>query len=55
MVMATDKHYNEPGVMPEVLRDRKGTDMPATRTMFFVILAVAIIALVGFLVIRLIG
>lgn len=44
--MATDKHYNEPGVMPELLEDAKGTDMTATRFMFVVIAAVAIIAAV---------
>jgi len=48
--MATDKHFNESGVMPEILHDRKGTDMPATRTMFVVIVAVAVIALIGYLI-----
>lgn len=42
--MSTDKHFNEPGVMPDALRDRKGTDLPATRMMFVVI---AILAAVG--------
>jgi hypothetical protein len=42
--MATDKHYNEPGVMPEPLEDPKGTDMPATRNMFLIIAALAIFA-----------
>jgi hypothetical protein len=43
--MATDEHYNEPGVMPEPLKDRKGTDMPATRNMFIVIVALAVFGL----------
>jgi len=46
MGMATDKHYNIPGGMPEPLEDPKPTDMPATRNMFIVIVVLAIIALV---------
>lgn len=45
MGMATDKHYNVPGGMPEPLDDPKPTDMPATRNMFIVITVLAIIAL----------
>lgn len=43
--MATDKHYNEPGQLPEQLEDHKPNDMPATRKMFIVI---ALLAAVGF-------
>lgn len=43
--MATDKHYNEPGMMPEPLRDRKGTDMPATRGIMIAVVAVAVVGL----------
>jgi hypothetical protein len=53
--MATDEHYNEPGVMPEPLRDRKGTDMPAARMLFIVIVIVAAVALLGYVVIRIVG
>jgi hypothetical protein len=50
--MATDKHYNEPGVMPEPLEDKRGTDMPATRLMFIVIAALAVLAAVVLIVIQ---
>lgn len=43
--MATDKHYNEPGVMPEPLDDKKGTDMPATRGIVIAIIALAVVGL----------
>jgi hypothetical protein len=43
--MATDKHYNEPGVMPEPLQDKRGTDMPATRGIIITIVALAAIGL----------
>jgi len=43
--MATDKHYNEPGVMPEPLQDKRGTDMPATRGIMITIVALAAIGL----------
>ncbi len=43
--MATDKHYNEQGGMPEGLEDHKPNDLPATRKMFIVI---ALLAAVGF-------
>lgn len=45
--MATDKHYNEPGVMPEPLQDKKGTDMPATRGIMIAIVGVAVIGLLA--------
>jgi len=51
--MATDKHYNEPGAMPEPLQDHKGTDMPATRNMFKVIVILAVVSVVALLVIYL--
>jgi hypothetical protein len=50
--MATDKHYNEPGALPEPLQDHKGTDMPATRGIVIAVVAVAVIALIGYLIIR---
>lgn len=43
--MSTDKHYNEPGGLPEPLEDHEPNDMPATRGIFMAILVVAIIAL----------
>lgn len=49
--MATDKHYNEPGAVPEALEDHKGTDKQATRGIFVAILIVAVIALIGGLII----
>lgn len=39
--MATDAHRNIPGSGP--LEDRKGTDMPATKTMFWVIGAMLVV------------
>jgi hypothetical protein len=50
--MSQDQHFNVPDPeAPEVLRDRKGTDMPAARTILVVILA-TITAVVLFLSIR---
>ncbi len=43
--MATDKHYNEPGLVPEALEDMEPTDMPATVSMFVVIALVALLSL----------
>jgi hypothetical protein len=43
--MATDKHYNEEGILPEALEDQRGTDMPATRKMFLVIGIVLVLAM----------
>lgn len=43
--MATDKHYNEEGKLPEPLEDHEPTDMPATLGMFVMIAIVAAIAL----------
>ena len=52
MTMSQDKHYNTPDQeVPEVLQDRKGTDMPAARTILVVILAMST-AIVLFLTIR---
>jgi hypothetical protein len=39
-------------MMPEPLQDHKGTDMPATRGIVIAIVAVAVIALIGYLIIR---
>lgn len=44
--MATDEHYNEPGIVPEPLEDEQPTDMPATRSMFVVIALLAVLSLV---------
>lgn len=43
--MSTDKHYNEPGGLPEPLEDHEPTDMPATRGIFLAMMVVAFIAL----------
>lgn len=43
-VMNTDKHFNEPGGLPEPLEDHEPNDMPATRGMFFAVMVVAFIA-----------
>ncbi len=45
--MSSDKHFNEPGVMPKPLRDRKGTDMPATRGIVIAIIVVAVLGLLA--------
>ncbi len=42
--MATDKHYNEEGKLPEPLEDHEPTDMPATLGIFVMIAIVAAIA-----------
>lgn len=50
--MSQDQHFNVPDPeAPEVLQDRKGTDMPAARTILVVILATTT-AVVLFLSIR---
>ncbi|MBK8500133.1 MAG: hypothetical protein IPL52_15245 [Flavobacteriales bacterium] len=50
--MSQDQHYNTPDPdVPEALQDRKGTDMPAARSILVVILAVAT-AVVLFMTIR---
>lgn len=50
--MSQDQHFNVPDQeVPEVLQDRKGTDMPAARTILVVILA-TISAVVIFFSIR---
>ncbi len=53
--MAKDKHYNEPGVMPEALEDTKGTDMPATRVMYIAIVVVAIISAIVLIGLQMFG
>jgi hypothetical protein len=35
--MPEDKHFNEPGAMPEALEDHRPTDLPATRVMFILL------------------
>lgn len=45
--MATDKHYNEKGMLPDQMEDDKPNDLPATRNMFVVI---ALLAAVGLIV-----
>ena len=44
MSMSTDKHYNEPGGLPEPLEDHQPTDMPATLGIFLAVIVVAFIA-----------
>jgi hypothetical protein len=46
--MSEDQHYNGPNPeIPEALQDRKGTDMPAARTILVVILAtISIVVLI---------
>lgn len=49
--MSTDKHYNEPGGVPEILEDKQPNDMPATLgipVMILIVAAVAIAALALF-------
>ncbi|MBK9176910.1 MAG: hypothetical protein IPM46_11365 [Flavobacteriales bacterium] len=43
--MATDKHYNEPGVVDEALEDHEPTDMPATRSIFIVVAILAALSI----------
>lgn len=43
--MATDKHFNEPGGLPEPLEDHQPNDKPATISMFVVMAIVAAIAI----------
>ncbi len=43
--MSTDKHYNEPGGLPEPLEDHEPNDMPATQGMFLAVVVVAFIAI----------
>lgn len=43
--MSTDKHFNEPGELPEPLEDNEPNDMPATQGMFIAVVVVAFIAL----------
>jgi len=37
--MATDKHFNELGVLPPALEDNKPNDILAARTIWYVVLA----------------
>lgn len=41
--MRADKHYHPAGVVPEVLEDHKPDDMPAARTLLFVVLALLVV------------
>ena len=43
--MPLDKHYNEQGDLPEILKDDQPSDMPATIGIFVTIAAVAGIGL----------
>lgn len=53
--MSTDKHYTEPGHMPQALEDGKGTDAQATKGMVAVIVIVAAILMLAVAIVYLVG
>ncbi len=50
--MSTEKHFNEKGVLPEVLEDRRPHDRKAARAILYVVLATGSLTAIVLLLMR---